>query len=483
MPIYEYPLRGVRAPVRDAGPRRRGAVLSDLRQPDAGARVLDLRGEHRRRQRDAVGGAGPVRHVRRSARRGFVLDELASAARVRTPLARPAACEAQRDDPPSPGVEGRRRAPAAPRIAGRTPRAGPRPRARARPQRKRDRLIFRKRLPSPDDVADALRRLSRIAALRGDAPAAAALADAARHSATLDPKALKAALDEPARAFDPAIAPHIAAIAAEGPAAAATAAERRLPRDVAGIARAGIDLDGARRGRRLHVAADLAAAWHDRPTGDVAALLAEMRAGQSRLLLGRALGAVDLLVEAMGRAQPSLTLYPAGGAAALRADRRRSAGPRRRRRSRAPPWPRGRTASPPPTSGGAAATPSRSSGTARKSPCAPWPTPALGAALVHYSGSREHVAQLAERARARGLRLTPAGLVDANGRVRPAASEADALRRARSAVDPAGAAARPRRDRARGTRRVPAGRSRSPTSRAICTRTRCGATAATRPRR
>ena len=50
---------------------------------------------------------------------------------------------------------------------------------------------------------------------------------------------------------------------------------------------------------------------------------------------------------------------------------------------------------------------------------------ALGAALVHYSGSREHVAQLAGRARVRGLRLTPAGLVDADGRVRPAASEAD----------------------------------------------------------
>jgi len=50
---------------------------------------------------------------------------------------------------------------------------------------------------------------------------------------------------------------------------------------------------------------------------------------------------------------------------------------------------------------------------------------ALGAALVHYSGSREHVSQLAARARVRGLRLTSAGLVDASGRVRPASSEAD----------------------------------------------------------
>ena len=161
-------------------------------------------------------------------------------------------------------------------------------------------------------MADALRRLSRIAALRGDAPAAAALADAARHSATLDPKALKAALDEPARAFDPAIASHIAAIAREGPAAAATAAEGRLPRDVAGIARAPASISTPSPPRGVHVAADLAAAWHERPMGDVAALLAEMRSGQSRLLLGRALGAVDLLVDAIGRAQPSLTLHPAG---------------------------------------------------------------------------------------------------------------------------------------------------------------------------
>jgi len=44
---------------------------------------------------------------------------------------------------------------------------------------------------------------------------------------------------------------------------------------------------------------------------------------------------------------------------------------------------------------------------------------------VHYTGSRAHVAQLAERARVRGLRLTPAGIVDRNLSRRPAASEAD----------------------------------------------------------
>ena len=55
-------------------------------------------------------------------------------------------------------------------------------------------MIFRNRLPSPDDVAGALRRLSRIAALRGDGLASTALADAARQASGLDPKALKAAL-------------------------------------------------------------------------------------------------------------------------------------------------------------------------------------------------------------------------------------------------------------------------------------------------
>jgi DNA polymerase (family 10) len=269
-----------------------------------------------------------------------------------------------------------------------------------------------------------LRRLSRIAALRGDTHVADALAAAARDSATLEPKALKAALDEPARAFDPAIAPQIAAIVREGPAGAVSAAEHRLPRDVAGLARAGIDLDALAAANGVHVAADLAAAWHERPMGDVAARLAEVRSGQSRLLLGRALGAVDLLVDAMKRAQPSLTLYPAGGlrrfeptvgdllvlaagddpraAVAAWADSLPAFDVRWRSRDAVTFLWDGEEM------------------TVRAVTDA-----ALGAALVHYSGSREHVAQLAERARVRGLRLTPAGIVDRGGHLRPAASEGD----------------------------------------------------------
>jgi hypothetical protein len=59
MPNLRIPLRGLRAPVRDAGPRRRGAGVPDLRQPDAGARILDVRGEHRRRERDASASPAP----------------------------------------------------------------------------------------------------------------------------------------------------------------------------------------------------------------------------------------------------------------------------------------------------------------------------------------------------------------------------------------------------------------------------------------
>src|SRR6185436_511992 len=141
---------------------------------------------------------------------------------------------------------------------------------------------------------------------------AAALADAARESAGLDPEALKAALDEPGFTFDARIGAEIAAIASGGPQAAVTAAERDLARDAAGLARAeSIDLRGLSR-NDVHVVADLAAAWRNDPARVVASRLAEIRSGQSRMLLGRALGVVDLLVDAIGRAHPSLTLHPAG---------------------------------------------------------------------------------------------------------------------------------------------------------------------------
>jgi DNA polymerase (family 10) len=226
------------------------------------------------------------------------------------------------------------------------------------------------------------------------------------------------------RTFDPAIAPQLRAIGTSGPAAVVASEEARLPRDVAGIARAaGID-PAALADAGVHVAADLVAAWQDQAPDRIAASVADIRAGQSRLNLGRALGAADLFVDAMRRAHPSVTLYPAG---ALRRFE--------------------------PTVGDllvlAAGGDSRAAVTgwadslpgadvrwrSRDAVTFAWDGEeitlravadvGLGAALVHYSGSREHVALLAVRARVRGLRLTPGGLVDTDGRVRPAASEAD----------------------------------------------------------
>jgi DNA polymerase (family 10) len=200
--------------------------------------------------------------------------------------------------------------------------------------------------------------------------------------------------------------------------------EATLPRDVAGIARAaGID-PAALADAGVHVAADLAAAWHDQAPDRLAASLADIRAGQSRLNLGRALGAVDLLCEVMGRAHPALTLHPAG---ALRRFE--------------------------PTVGDVLVL---ASGADARATVAAWAdslpahdirwrsrdavtfawdgeeitlravsADALGAALVHYNGSRAHVAQLADRARGRGLRLTPSGLVRGDGRPVPTAAEAD----------------------------------------------------------
>lgn len=284
--------------------------------------------------------------------------------------------------------------------------------------------IFWKRQPSPDDLAGALRRLARVARVRGDAATAVAFEAGAISALSLPARAFRQALDDPERAFDPVIAPDVAAMAAGGPANVAAAAEARLPRDLAGLARAGsFDLSTLPPGDH-HVAADLIAAWHDRPADEVAAIVTALRASQSRVGLGRALGAVDLLVDAMGRAHPSLSLHVAGALRRFEA-----------------------------TIGDILVLASGVAATAdlaawadslppqdvrRRGPSAltfRWDgeeitlrlvaAETLGAALLHYSGSRAHVAQLAGRALARGLRLTPAGLVDGSGPPRPAPAEAD----------------------------------------------------------
>jgi DNA polymerase (family X) len=246
---------------------------------------------------------------------------------------------------------------------------------------------------------------------------------AAVRAQALSARELKQALADPGAAFDAAIAPRIAAMASDGPSVVATAEESRLPRDLAGLVRAmSVDL-APLAGEDLHVAADLAAAWHDRPAEDVAAILAGIREAQHRVPLGRALGAVEHLADAFGRTHAGLTFHPTGGLRRFE-----------------------------PTIGdvlvlvhgpqaGAAiaawtATLNDDAVRARSAAAATFvwegeevtlravSDERFAGALLHYSGSRVHVGQLAARARTRGLRLTAAGLARDQAGPVPAASEA-----------------------------------------------------------
>jgi len=220
------------------------------------------------------------------------------------------------------------------------------------------------------------------------------------------------------------VAAAVTAMAAEGPAAVAIKAEGRLPRDVAGLARAAdVALDGLPTAD-VHVAGDFLAAWHDRPADALAPILAAMRDEQARVPLGRALTAVDTLIDALGRAHVGLRVQTAGGLRRFEttigdllllahgADAR----------AELAAW--------------GARLPDHD--VRRQSPTAvtfAWDgeevtlrvvdEEAIAGALLHYTGSRGHLAQLAARARTRGLRLTPAGL-ERDGGVRVAtASEAE----------------------------------------------------------
>ena len=228
----------------------------------------------------------------------------------------------------------------------------------------------------------------------------------------------------PGSAFTPSVAAAVAAMAAEGPRAVAARAETRLPRDLAGLARASsLALDGLA-AADVHVAADLIAAWHDRTADALTPILAAMRDDQPRVGLGRALGAVDTLLDTVGRAHPTLRLHVAGGLRRFEPTVGDivvlAEGPDARAEIAA--W--------------AARVPEhelrhQSAGAVTFT----WEgeevtlravdDDAIAGALLHYSGSRAHVAQLADRARARGLRLTPAGLLRGDGTRVAAASEAD----------------------------------------------------------
>lgn len=213
-------------------------------------------------------------------------------------------------------------------------------------------------------------------------------------------------------------------MAKDGPSAVVAAEEARLPRDLAGLARAStVDLSPLA-GADLHVAADLVAAWHDRPAGDVAAIVTSIRDAQPRVPLGRALGAVEHLADAFGRGHAGLTFHTTGGLRRFEVTIGDVVvlvhGPDAEAAIAA--WTatlpdeavRARTAAASTFVWEGEEITLRAVGADR-----------FAGALLHYSGSRAHVGQLAERAHVRGLRLTPAGLVRDQARPVPVASEAE----------------------------------------------------------
>ena len=169
------------------------------------------------------------------------------------------------------------------------------------------------------------------------------------------------------------------------------------------IARAGIELDplaaAVRRARRGRSRGGVARAADGRrcgaPGGDA---LRPVRGCSSAVRSARS----TCSSTRCGRAQPSLTLYPAGALRRFEPTVGDLAGPRRRRRSAIR---RGRLGGQPPCRRRPVAQPRRRHvrlGRRGNHPARRRRRPALGAALLHYTGSREHVSQLAgARPRAR----------------------------------------------------------------------------------
>jgi DNA polymerase (family 10) len=220
------------------------------------------------------------------------------------------------------------------------------------------------------------------------------------------------------------VAAAVAAMAAEGPAAVATKAEGHLPRDVGGLARAAdIPLDDVPLSD-VHVAGDLLAAWHDRPAEAVAPILAAMRDDQPRIALGRALGAIDTLIDTLGRTHPGLRVQPAGGLRRFEVTvgdlLLLAYGPEARAELAA--W-SGRL--PERDVRRAGPTASTFAWDGEEVTLRVVDQHALAGAMLHYTGSRRHLAQLADRAGARALRLTPAGLLRDGGVRLETADEAE----------------------------------------------------------
>jgi DNA polymerase (family 10) len=297
--------------------------------------------------------------------------------------------------------------------------------------------ILRRKAPTPHALATGLRHLALIAELRGELEesrelTAAALEIDTRHASDLRPILRDGAPGPsslPARA-----AAHLHGMAAEGVRQYVDSSQTRLPRDLAAFVRTR-SLDEAlalHRHQAILGVSDLRArcdAGRRKPErlpricNGLDALIATIRNGQPRLLLGRALAIIEPLALRFAELAP-VTIVPVGSV-------------RRFEPTVGDILLLGATNAPHETMAqlGRATDPAdvrhRSDHAlsmlvereevnlrlvARE---------VFGCALVHYTGSAAHVDRLRQRAKARGLRFTAHGLFAVDGSLRLTASEAD----------------------------------------------------------
>ncbi len=215
---------------------------------------------------------------------------------------------------------------------------------------------------------------------------------------------------------------HLDAIERQGARTWVDASAARLPRDLAGLVRHRGRVDTLRwhRADAIHTVADLRA--HAEAGAIAGEVIGAVRGHQPRINLGRALAALELLLEHIAASDPSLEIIPAGslrryeptvgdltvllvGEPSAAVDvvlRLVDTADVRARSSR-----------------GVTVDVDRQEVTFRAIT-----PPEAGCALLHYTGSHEHLELLRRRADGRGLRLGPRTLTDlASGAVVPTASE------------------------------------------------------------
>jgi DNA polymerase (family X) len=295
--------------------------------------------------------------------------------------------------------------------------------------------LLRRKTPTPHALATGLRYLALIADLRGDAGESSELTRAASDIDNRTPADVRFLLREPGAAYPaPRALAHLRAMGENGVQPHVDQQATRLPRDLAGFVRVR-SLEEAAALHRHHAilgVSDLRArcdAGRRKPERlpricqGLDGLIGEIRAGQPRQLLGRVLAIVEPLLARLADQAP-VTIAPVGAV-------------RRFEPTIGDILLLGGTSAPREAIAAIAATVEpadlRHRGDHTLSMMVEREEVNLrlvsrdvfGCALVHYTGSAAHVAQLRQRAQARGLSLTAHGLFAVDGSLRLTASEAD----------------------------------------------------------